>query len=93
MPKKTRTNSGGSEWEKLLAAYDDDCRTREREFQGHHIVINDKTDERLTEEENVILNHLLSGVTCEDMAQELGIETQDVIGVVEVIRTKLIIED
>ena len=93
MPKKTRTDSGGAEWEKQIAAYDKKCRKLEREFQGHHIVINDKNDERLTEEENVILSHLLSGVTCEDMAQELGVETQDVIGIVEVIRTKLIIED
>ena len=93
MPKKARTDTGGEEWKKKLAAYDDECREREREFQSHHIVITDKKHERLAEEENVVFNHLLSGTTCDEMAAEIGIETEGVIGLVAVIRTKLSIED
>jgi len=93
VPKKARKDTGGADWERKIAAYDEECRERERAFLSHHVVITDKKHERLTEEENVVFNHLLNGVTCEEMAKEIGIETSEVVGIIEIIRAKLSIED
>ena len=87
--KKQKDSSCNQNWETELAAYDEECKSHEEEFYRKHLIISDKGEKALTEEENAVLTLFLSGLTCEDIAGQLNVEPDLVSGLIEIVRLKL----
>ena len=86
---KLKRDNFSENWEAKIADYDEMCRARDNEFYTKHLVIPKSGSTELTEEENEVLALYLSGVTCEDIASQHDVEIGVVVGLIEVIRTKL----
>ena len=90
MPGQSRKRDEVNEnWEAEIAAYDEDCKKREREFREHFMVITEAGHASLTDEENEVLRLYLNGITCEEIAKQNQIEVEVVAGLLEIIRAKL----
>jgi len=86
---KRKWDNCNENWESDIADYDEICRERDKEFYRKHLVISQSGSTELTEEENEVLVLYLNGVTCEDIATQHDVETEVVVGLLEVIRSKL----
>ena len=80
-------------WEAEIAAYDSECQRHEKEFYKTHIIITESGNDRLTVEENEVLNLYLNGVSFEEIAKQYKVEVKVVTGLMEVIRAKLSLTD
>jgi len=90
--KKHKNNAFNENWEKEIAAYDEECHTREIEFFEKHVIIKESGSEKLTQEENDILILYLNGIPCNEIAQEYKVEEKIITGLLEIIRAKLSLE-
>jgi len=80
-------------WEAEIAAYDEECRRRDREFSTHHYIVKESGSQKLTEEENEVLKLYLNGMTCPQIAEMFRIETEVVTSLMEIIRLKLSLDE
>lgn len=80
-------------WRAEMAAYDSECHTREHEFRKRHIPIGSEGNPDLTPEENEVFDSLLRGVSCDEIAEQYGVEKELIVGLIEVIRAKLASSD
>ena len=87
--KKQNDYSCNQNWEAEIAAYDEECKSREEEFYRKHLIISDDGEKALTEEENAVFTLFLNGLTYEDITGKLNVEPGVVSGMIEVIRLKL----
>ena len=91
--KKRKDKTFDENWEAEIAAYDKECRRHEKEFYKKHIIIKESGSDKLTEEENEILFLFLNGVSCEDIAKQSNVEPEVITALLEIIRTKLSLDD
>ena len=91
--KKTLSSTFNKNWKSEITAYDEDCNRRKKKFFEKHFVITKSGTDKLTKEENEILDLYLSGVSCEIIAEQSGIEIEVVTGLLEIIRSKLSLND
>ena len=91
--KKKKAKPINENWEAEIAAYDEECRRREQEFKKNHVIIKGSGSEKLTDDENEVLTLFLNGASCEDIAKQNNVEVEIVIGLLEIIRAKLSLED
>jgi len=80
-------------WEAEIAAYDAECSARDTEFRKNHLVIKNEGISDLTPEENEVFVLVLRGMSCSDIAEQYGVETELIIGLLEIIRAKLSLEE
>ena len=91
--KKKKAKPFNENWEAEIAAYDEECRRREKEFLEKHVIIKGSGSKKLTDDENEVLTLFLNGVSCEDIAKQNKVEVEIVTGLLEIIRAKLSLED
>ena len=91
--KKKQKKPFNENWEAEIAEYDAECRRREQEFLKNHIIIKESGSEKLTDDENEVLTLFLNGVPCEDIAKQFKVEVEIVVGLLEIIKAKLSLED
>ena len=91
--KKQKKGKFSRKWESEITAYDEECNRREKKFFEKHFIITESCTDNLTKEENDILNLYLNGVSCETIAEQSGVEIEVVTGLLEIIRTKLSLND
>ena len=91
--KKTLSSTFNKNWESEITAYDEECNRQEKEFFEKHFILKKSGTDKLTKEENEILNLYLSGVSCETIAEQSGVEIEVVTGLLEIIRAKLSLND
>ena len=87
--KHHRAKTYNENWQAEMAEYDAEFKRIEREFYNKHLVINDSGSSRLTDEENEVLTLYLNGVSCEEIANQNGIEVEVIISLLDIIRAKL----
>ncbi len=80
-------------WEAEISDYDEQCKTLDREYYAHHLVVNSKIREALKDEERLILDLFLSGMSCEEIAKQNQVMVEVVTGLLEIIQAKLSIEN
>ncbi len=91
--KKTLSSTVNINWESEITAYDEECNRQEKKFFEKHFFITESGTDKLTKEENEILNLYLNGVSCETIAEQSGVEIEVVTGLLEIIRAKLSLND
>ena len=89
MSGKRHKGEYNENWEAEIAAYDRECQRLEKEFFEKHIIITGSGDDRLTVEENEILNLYLNGISFEEIAKQNKVEINVITGLMEIIRAKL----
>ena len=87
--KHKKEDSVNENWESEIAAYDEECRSKEKEFYKTHIIITESGNNNLTAEENEVFTLFLNGVSCKDIAKQYEIEEEVITGLIEIIRAKL----
>jgi len=91
--KKQKDNSFNENWESEIKAYDEECRRIEQKFREKHMLIKESGSDKLTDEENEVLNLFLKGIPCSEIATIFNIETEIITGLLEIIQAKLSLED
>lgn len=91
--KKKKAKPFNENWEAEIAAYDEEFRRREKEFQKNHVTIKESGSKKLTVDENKILTLYLHGASCEEIAKQNDVDVEIVTGLLEIIRAKLSLED
>lgn len=92
MSAHKRTNDYNENWEAEIEAYDKACREREKVYQQHALIIDGDKDD-LTEEENLVLQSYLKGMSISEIAKEAEVDVDLVTGLLEVIKAKLSLID
>jgi hypothetical protein len=88
--KKIHRNEDYNEnWEAEIAAYDEECQIREKEFIKKHIMFDETGSVDLTDEENNLLSLYLDGTPYDEIAKNCEIDEEEVDAYMEIIRLKL----
>ena len=90
---KTAQGEFNENWESEIAEYDNECGKLEKEFREHYIILSETGTDVLTEEENEVFTLILNGVSCVEIARQTDVDYDVVIGLVEVIRAKLSLDE
>ena len=80
-------------WEGEIASYDADREAVDHEFNRRHIIISESDTSELTVEENEVLQFVLKGIPCSEIAERYGVEENLITALVEIIRAKLSLSD
>ena len=87
--KKHRNEDYNENWEAEIAAYDEECQIREKEFRKKHIIFNEAGSTDLTDEDNNLLSLYLDGTPYDEIAKNCEIDEEEVDAYMEIIRLKL----
>ena len=79
----------GRDWRKAIEEFDKKQKEKDRLFDEHAIVVHFSGHESLSDDENEVLNMVLSGNPVKDIAESLAISVELTEAIIDVIKNKL----